>query len=351
MATSITTGSLNNLYTTLLVRKAVPRLVAGVALYEFAKKEPLPAGGGVTVRWNAWINFLPCSTTLSEGAANTLSSISSRKVEATIAQYGRGIQESDLIVSQSTLPMIQDIVDNLTDSARTSVDKVIQLGIFKKDGLAYNTDANILSNWCSSRYSAFYGLALAAEESASIATWQFPVVLGSSATKLSLFANTSVSGVASMYAIRKAVKALKLQNAIPFADGKFKLVASSSFLYDLKKDVSFQAWYSNAGKTEVSEKGLISHGVIEECTLYESNNLPKHRETTSADLSFVFGQNAYGCTSIGPASGYEIIIKEPNSYDTSNPFNQWTTIAYKISMAAAALNPSAGRILITKVRA
>jgi len=332
----------------------MPRLVARGILYQWGEKEPLPAkAGSTTVRWNGWQNFLPITGSLSEGTANTLSAVSARKVEATIAQYGRGVQVSDLIIDTSSLPAIQGIVDNLTDSAGQSVDRVIGMGIYKGD-LLQNSGSHILSLWMSAKASAFFGASGESAEATSEEYWQFPVVFGTTANRLSLVGSgaPSTSAVAGVYAIRKAVKQLRGKNAMPFADGYFKLVANTDFLTDLERDIEYKEYMQGAGKVDALGKGYGYFGKVAQCQVYESNNVPSYRGTGhSCDVSFIFGQGAYGCTYIGPGKGYEIIIKMPNKYDSSNPFNQWATVAFKITMAAAALNPSAGRLLMTHARA
>ena len=356
-----TTSTLDNLLQTYFVRKALPRLVPKAILYYFADKTPLPKGNGKTVRFNGWTNFAVVSTTLAEGEGNSLAQVSSRKIECTVAQYGRGTVDSDFVELTSTLDVVQGTVNNLTDSAALSVDKVVQMAIFK-DNLVQNQDANILSSWTSAVVSAFHA---GSNTTYSNKSWGFPVIFAGqgSVTKLSSIGATT-SGKMCLHAIRKATAALRTQNALEFSDGRFKGVMNSEDAQKLGEDPSFKQWYQYTTPAPM-EMGVApgnsgvqgamgaprSYFQVEGVSFYVSNNLPKHRETTSANLSFIWGQGAYGCVNLGNSSdkGFEIIIKRPNQYATNDPFNVKATLAYKFNMAQTALNVSSGRILITHV--
>jgi N4-gp56 family major capsid protein len=344
MATNNTTATLDNLLSTYFVRRALPRLLPRAVLYGFADKTPLPKGEGKTVVWNAWTNFNPVSVSLTEGANPVMSGVSSRKVTATIAQYGRGVQSSDLIEYTSSLDVINGIVDNLADSAGLSLDKVVQTCVFKST-LVANTDARFLSACLSATTSAF-------RSGSGVLQFGFPVVFGTTAARLSAVSKTapSVSARMSMYSIKKVVKDLRSKNAMEFADGYFKMVATTDAIADLRTDPDYKAWFQYNTSKPATDGQIVDP--IEGCRVYASNNLPKHRATGhNIDASFIFGQGAYGVVDIGGGGkGFEIIIKRPGPGDTSNPANMFGTITYKFAMACAVLNLSAGRILFTHAK-
>ena len=345
--TPSTTSTLNNLLSTYFEKRAIPRLVAKAQLYQIATKYPLPKGEGVACVFNAWSNFAPASAALTEATTPDAATVSSRKVTATVAQYGRVVRVSDIVEFASSLDIISGTVDNLTDSASLSVDRVIQTAIFKSS-LARNTDATILSAWMSARVSAF---ASGSNGSASTLTWGVPVVMGTTATRLSAVSKTapSVSARLSMYSIKKAVKAMQIQNVMPFADGYLKLVTNSDAANDLRTDPDFKEWFKYTNPTS-AEKGDVMVPV-EGCRILMSNNIPKYRATAhNCDLSIIIGEGALACTSIGAGNGFEIKVKRPNDGDTSNPLDLYMTLGYKISMAAAATNTSAIRVLATHAK-
>ena len=344
-----TSGGVEATLATYLVRKAMPVLHARVGiLYDSANKVKLPKmAGATTVRWMAWSNFSPASVTLSEGAANSLVAASARSIEATLAQYGRGHKVTDLAIELSSLDAIEGIAAELTVSAAQTVDRVIQTGIFKND-LAANgsgTAVKILSAWMSATVSAFHA---GTSSTDSDEPWGFPAVFGTTAARLSAVSKTavSVSAQLSLYSIRKVVRELRNKNAMPYADGFFKAVFQSRAIQDLTKDPDYKNWLQYSG-SRVEHMIKAEPPPIEGVRIYVNNNLPYYRAAAhSCHLGFIWGQGAVGCTYLGPNSGYEIIIKTPNKYDSNNPFNQWTTMTYKITMAAVGLNVSCGRVLL-----
>jgi len=63
----------------------------------------------------------------------------------------------------------------------------------------------------------------------------------------------------------------------------------------------------------------------------------------SVNLTFIFGQQAYGFTSLD-GNVKMIVARGP---DKNDPFDQFVDVTYKIYGVALALNASAGRILVT----
>lgn len=346
-----TTTTLNNLLATYFVRKALPRLVQKSVLYQFSDKQPLPKGEGKTVQFNAWSNMAAASAVISEGNSPSLAAISSRKVTCTLAQYGRGVKLTDLVTYTASLDCYQGAIDVLSDCAAHTVENAIQLALFKST-IGTNTGTSaILSSWMSCTASGFH-----AGSNASLSTlaWGFPVVFGTTATTLSAVSKTapSVSARMSLYAIRKAVKQLRGKSAMEFADGYYKMVSNSDAIQDLYADPDFKQWYQYTTPEPMETAAGSKYEMkVEGCKVYQSNYMPKYRVTAhSCDVSFIFGQGAYGSVNITGGKGFEIIVKRPNDSDTSNPFNLFGTVAFKVTMAAAALNVSSGRTLITHAK-
>ena len=347
-----TTLTLDNLLSTYFVRLALPRLTPRAVLFQFGVKTPLPKGAGSTARWNGWSNFGTVTGALgSEGVTPSAAGLSSRTVTATVLQYGRTVKITDLIDYTSSLDVTEGAIENLADSAGRSVDKVVQIGIFRKS-IARNTGVSILSSWMSCVVSAFHAGTPNLAANTALA-FNFPAVFGTTATQLSAVDKDapSTSARMSLYAIRKTVKQLRAKDALEYADGYFKGVTNTDAWADLKADPDFKTWYQYTGDVKKMESNLT--GEVEGVKWYLSNNLPKYRVAAhSCDISFIFGQGAYGVTTLGAgkAKGFEMIVKTPGPGDTSNPMNLYSTVSYKFSMAPAALNVSAGRILFTHAK-
>ena len=105
--TNTTTTTLNNLLLAWFSRKIIATLVPKTPLIEFAQRDELPLRTGTTATFNGWNRITGASSTLSEGTANSLIALSSRKVSGTIAGYGRGVKLTDL----TTMTTIFDAVN------------------------------------------------------------------------------------------------------------------------------------------------------------------------------------------------------------------------------------------------
>ncbi len=241
-----TTSTLDNLLPTYFERFALKRLIAKTAFFRNAPQlAEHPRANGKTVRWNGWSNFGEVTAALGEGTNPSLVAHSSRKIEATIAQYGRGVKNSDLVEYTSSLDPIMGAVDNLSDAAGRSIDIVCQLGILKST-LGNRSAATYLSSWMSAVASAFHA---GSNTTYSTASWGFPVILGCTGTRLSTVhsvsatAKPSVSARISMYTLRNTVRTLRANNATEFADGYFKAIMHSDTIADLRTDPDYKDWH------------------------------------------------------------------------------------------------------------
>ena len=357
--TPTTISELNNLLSTYFVRKALPTLTNDVVLYRYAEKTPMPKGEGVTAKWNAWSNMAPITGALANNYTNPdANSMSARLVSATIVQYGKVVKITDFVDYTASLNVMEGAVAVQTENAARSLDGILTTAIFKNDlvanGIGRPTSANrILSGWMSATVSAF----TSGSHSTSNETWAFPVILGTTAARLSAVGKTapSTSATAGVYAVKKVVKALNRNNARGFNGNRFVGVCNTDFLNDLTRDPDFKAWNQYTSSL-YGEKGVQGQNmpelVVAGVEFYTSNNLSKYRATAhSCDVTFIFGKGAYGVTEFGSGKkGFDIIIKKSGPQDTSNPLSLFATVGYKMNVAAATLNPSAGRTLITHAK-
>jgi N4-gp56 family major capsid protein len=340
--TNTTTSNNDNLMQTWFSDKMLARLEPQVKLKEFAQLDELPLRTGKTATWNGWRTLGAASSTLGEGTANSLPALSSRKVTATIAGYGRGHKLTDLFQMTAIFDAINGSMDVLSDSAAKTVERICQMGIFKNDIAANQSSTGILSVFMSSPASAF--CAVTGTMNASNNRFQFPAVFGTSCTRLSAVSKTapSVSARLSIFSLRKVAVPLRLQNARPMADGKFVAYSHPNSLTVLRTDPTWQNWNQYQNSKETMYKGET--GEVENIRFVSSTECPRYAVAAhSVNMTFVFGQQAYGLTTLGGM--VEMIIGR--GPDKSDPFNQFSTCSYKIYAAAACLNPSAGRILYT----
>ena len=334
-----TAATLNNLLQHFFVPKAVLTLYRNTPLYEFAVKSPQPKGQGNITYWNAWVRVSGASSVLSEAGNNASTALSSRRVSATVAQYGRAIQLSDVAQVVTALDSGDGARQVMENSAKETIERVCQMGIFKNDVNKNQVSTTNLSSYISSVVSAF---AASTGTHTGDGQFQFPAVFATSAARLSAVSKTAptVSAQLSIYGIRKAVRKLRGQDAKPFADGNFVGYAHPFAIHTLFKDPTWLAWnqYSNANTTMYTGEAGKTWGV----RWIQSTMVPRYAVAAhSVNMVFIFGQQAFGATSIlGGLQMY--VVAGP---DSNNPYNTYTLFTYKVSMAAAALNPSAGVIL------
>lgn len=342
MSDTNTTTSINdNMMQSWFSRKILARLEPQVKLVEFAQREELPLRTGTTATWNGWRSLAAASSTLSEGTANSLPALSSRRVTATIAGYGRGYRLTDLFQMTAIFDAVNGAMDTLGDSAAKTVERLCQMGIFKGGNISYNQSTTvILSVFMSSPASAF--CAVTGTMNASNRQFQFPAVFGTSCTRLSAVSKTapSVSARASVFSVRKTVDTLRSKNALPFADGLYVGYSHPKGLTTLRRDPTWKDWNQYTNSITTMYKG--EEGRVEGVRFVSSTECPRYAVAAhSVNMIFIFGQQAFGLTTLN--GQVEMIIGR--GPDKSDPFNQFTTVTYKIYGAAAALNVSAGRIL------
>lgn len=316
------------------------RLEPQVKLAEFAQRDELPLRTGTTATWNGWRTLGAASSTLAEGVANSLAALSSRRVTATIAGYGRGHKLTDLFQMTAIFDAVNGAMDVLSDSAAKTVERICQTGIYKSTYANNLSTTGILSVLMSSLASAMSLVTGTNTNSNSL--FQFPAVFAPSVGRLSASSKTapSLSSQVSVNALRRVLQKLRLQNARPMADGLFVGYTHPNALHALRRDPTWINWNQYTNSKETMYRGET--GQVEGIRFVTSTEAPRYAVAAhSVNMVFVFGQQAYGLTTLN-GQVEMLIARGP---DKNDPFNQFTDVAYKVYAAAACLNPSAGRIL------
>ncbi len=338
-----TTPTNDNQLSGYYVNKALMTLYAETPLYDVSTKTPLPEGYGTTVYWNAWRKLAGASSTLAEGGSNTAIALSSRRVSATLAQYSRSITISDLAEYSYVLNAKEGAQKQLRESAKETFEWVCHTAIFKSVYYTQNSSKTLLlSSVMSSLASSF--CANTGTSNVTNRQFQFPAVFGTSAARLSAVSKTapSISAQLSLYSIRKGVLRLAQQNAKPFADGNWFGYTHVNAMHVLRKDPTWKDWnqYQNSKETMYTNEAGKTWN-----TRWSSSTLcPRYAVTAhSVNVSFICGQEAFGVTeALGGLQMYLV-----SGAQKSDPANTLTYLTYKITAAAACLNPSAGVLLFT----
>jgi N4-gp56 family major capsid protein len=338
--TNTATTTNDNMMQSWFSRKLLVRLEPQVKLAEFAQRDELPLRTGKTATWNGWASLGAASSTLAEGTANSLTALSSRRVTATIAGYGRGHKLTDLFAYTAIFDAVNGSMDVLSDSAAKTVERICQTGIYKSVYAANLLTTGVLSALMSSLASAMCGVTGTNNNSNRL--FQFPAVFGTSAARLSAVSKTAptISAQVGVNLLRKGVQRLRAQNARPMADGNYVGYTHPNALHGLRRDPTWLLFNQYQNSKETFYRGEA--GMVEGIRFVTSTEAPRYAVTAhSVNMVFVFGQQAFGLTTLNGT--VEMLIGR--GADKSDPFNQFTTVTYKIYAAGACLNPSAGRIL------
>src|SRR5688572_2760357 len=240
--TNSTTAAKDNLIQAHFSKKMLVRLEPQTKLVEFAQRDEIPLRSGTTATWNGWRSLAAASSTLGEGTANSLVALSSRRVTATIAGYGRGNKLTDLLQMTAVFDAINGSMDVISDSAAKTVERICQTGIFKTNILWNQQSTVILSVLMSSLPSAMSFNTGTNNNSNRL--FAFPAVFGTSASRLSAInaAAPSVSARLSVFSVRKTVDRLRSLNARPDAGGDLIGYAHPKALTSLRRDPTWQEW-------------------------------------------------------------------------------------------------------------
>jgi len=335
-----TTVTNSNLMQSWFSQKMLVRLEPQVKLAEFAQRDELPLRTGTTATWNGWRSLGAASSTLAEGVANSLVALSSRRVTATIAGYGRGHKLTDLFQMTAIFDAVNGAMDVLSDSAAKTVERICQTGIYKSTYVNNTSTTGILSALMSSLASGM-SLVTTPANNNSNSLFQFPAVFGTSASRLSAVSKTApgISSQTCVSLLRKITTKLRGKNARPMADGLFVGYTHPNALHSLRRDPTWINWNQYQNSKETMYRGET--GQVEGIRFVSSTEAPRYAVAAhSVNMIFVFGQQAYGLTTLN-GQVEMLIARGP---DKNDPFNQFTDVAYKVYGAAACLNPSAGLI-------
>jgi N4-gp56 family major capsid protein len=278
--------------------------------------------------------------------------VSAVNVTATLRQLGDYVAVSDFVEMAAISSVVEGAVDVFATQAANSVDKIAAYAFFGETfcpATGYTPTYNI-SAWHRK------GLVAAGSVSAISAlggkTLGFPVQvvnsLSASAVRMKAFSATyNVTGTfgnnpLTVQDIREAAQALKEANVPTFEDGMYHAFIHPTAAAGLKKDSAWKEWNQQQLSKETFYKGEI--GQVEGVKFMESTLIVKRPVNKGSQISATFttvvGKDAYGVVDFD--GGVHTYVKQPNSYDTSNPLNQWTTIGWKVTLACRILESSRG---------
>lgn len=342
------TGDVSSIVGNYYDKLMLERLIQGTVLYPLAEKRPIPKGTGTTINMNRFTNFPITVTPLTEGEVPTQQYLSGTAVTATLFQLGNWTPVSDLLELTAFSDVVKECVENMGDSAALSVDGSIFLKCLSEAAGENPSSAQTISTW-------FYGL------QGGLSTYYMSadglIISAFGGLYSTLSAATADDGhTLDLDKISRVAARLAANNVKPFEDGYYKLLTHPKCTANIRRSAEWASWnaYTRPG---VLDKGLV--GVAHGVKIYESTVSLNHSVVarTSAPWAagisgvwnIMWGKGMLGVTELAGEKGPKITVKAPNQYDTSNPLNQWSTIGWKVTMAAKVLNHSCGQAFLTLV--
>lgn len=293
-----TTLTLTGEMMTFLVDKFLERSKANIVHAEGAKKRVHPRNSGKTMTWNRYTPLDVATTALTEATTPAESNLTGATVSATVAEYGDWVKVSSLLYGTSIDKAASEKVEVLAQQASETLDTLVR------------------------------------NELATGATTQF------AGAKASL-SSVAASDVLSVDEIRKAVRTLKKNNAMPFEDGYFIGKVGPDTSFDLMDD---SVWvnahtYKDGKELYKGELGRLHRVRFVEASSnqYFDNNAG----ASSADVysNFIHGQEAIGTVDLS-GDNMRLLVKTSDKNDTANPLNMFMTVGWKATFATKTLNSS-----------
>lgn len=287
-----TTSLLSNEMKTYLVERFLKRSQALNVHGEGAKERSHSKNSGKTMTWNRYTPLAAATTALTEGTNPTETNIASATVSATLAEYGNYDKISSLLYGTSIDKAATEKVDVMSQNASETIDTLVRNELF----------TGATTQFANGRASL---AAIAAGDNLTTAE------------------------------VRKAVRTLKKNNAMTYGDGYFLGKVGPDTAYDLMGDSTWVNAHSYKDGEELykGELGKLHRVRFLEC----SSNQRSEASTVTVYSNFIHGQEAIGTVKLD-SNSQELIIKESDKTDTSNPLNMFMTIGWKQVFATKTLN-------------
>lgn len=292
------TAEQRKFYDSLLLDRALPNIPH--AQYGVKKSIPARMGKSIDFRRFELIDSAPSSVTaLTEGTAGAAATPSISNVVATISQYGRHVELTDMLEEQAIDPMVTELTEVMGEQAGIDIDTVIR---------------DVLVAGSSVQY-------------ASTALSRGQVGSG-------MFFNSAE--------IREALRTLRRNNARTVEDNKFIVFVHPDTWSDLLNDSDFKNFGQHAQPRDASNV-LVSGDATDylgmrfvmtsRAKVYASLGL------SGADVyaTVIVGNQAYGVTELD-TQNLRTYYEPLGSAGAGDPLHQRSTLGFKCAFAAVRLN-------------
>ena len=289
-ATSGLSAGMVTLYNRNLLKTFEPLL----AHLRFGDEHPFPKNNGKTMSFRKLIPLEPDTSTLTEGNPGDPQTIAEIEVLATIEQYGRYVETTDLLNMTHFDLTIDRKISMLGEQGRESIDAVV------RDELARCTNV---------------------------------IYAGGKASRTALTAADKMT----TKELRKAVRTLKKSHTQTFEDGLYVALVTPDVTFDLQDDENF----IKVSQYQMKEGILTGEvGKLFGCRIVETTEAKvfENAGAEGADVAsvIVLGRYAYGYSSLTGANP-RVIVKPVGSAGTGDPLDQISTVGWKMDGFAVKL--------------
>lgn len=256
----------------------------------FAQERPMPAKAGDTINFRKIKKLETTLTPLTEGVTPDGLNGSLEAISATTAQYGDWMLFTDLVDVTTVDPIVEEYTVELARSAREKIDRLVRREL--------HAGTNV-----------FYA--------------------GGKASRVTVAAGD----IPKIDDLRKVVLAMKKAFIPPAVDGKYVVMGSPEFMFDLMDDPKFLKAYEIGQNNKPFIKGEVAdvYGMkfieVPNAMVFEGEG------AASVDVhsALVLGQRAYGITKIKGNGDIKTITKGLGSEGSADPLNQRQSIGWKLN--------------------
>ena len=352
---------------------------------QFAQKRPLEQGNGKTVRFTRYMPLPIRKTPLTETADGgiTNKALKTQEIEATVQQYGDVVEISDLASKTAIDTGVKEKVSIVGQQAGETMNALINdvLGkgflrmradqdpTYQYDGVA-TSDGTTTTLVCSGltqaddfwngAYVTFtdpqdknYGVTVkvtdfvASTDTATIETLLYPVKTGAKFRIVSGY-GTLATDVISSAVVKKAVRDLKRNKALPMVDGKYIAIVDPDISYDFMNDSEWKSvkQYQDAKDIYEGELGeWCGVRFVEATSIYREDagttaaTLGDASDTGNGHIVSVLGKEAFGVVDL---DGGQKKIYVKNGKELGQALEMTGTVGWKAIFTAKVLNACFG---------
>lgn len=287
-----TTASLSALMQNYYDKRLLVRAEAELVYKQLGRVGIIPKGEGKTVYWSRYNNLAIANTALTEATDPTAVNMTAVNVTAVMSQYGNFTQVSDILSLSAIDNVISSAVDQMAYNAAQSIDTVIRDVVVAGSNVLY----------------------------ASAATSR---------------ATVAASDIMSVREVRRAVRALKRQDAPTMQSGEYMAVVHPDVEYDLQGDSN---WASAHQYVESGVKDIYNGetGKLYGVRFLRTTQAPYLTNSGSAGTevyqSMFFGREAFGVSDL---QTMKTIVDSPSKRST---LELYSDVGWKCAFATARLN-------------